>query len=189
MTYDNEQRKTLIELAERSIRYAVSTGEPPFVDPSVLGGWAEQQRATFVTVYLGGGLQGCIGTMQPRRPLAQDIVSNAWRASMHDPRFSAVRPDQIDGVSVHIAVLGPLAKMEIANEADLLRQLRPGTDGLLIDDGIHRATFLPAVWQKVKSPEQFLLFLKRKAGLATGWPPAIQAFRYEVEEFNRETLV
>ena len=188
--YDAAQREALIEIAERAIRHATTTGEVPEVDPSTLGAWAEEPRATFVTVYLDGKLHGCIGTLTPRRPLAEDIANNACRAALEDPRFPPLRNDQVDATHVHLAVLGPLVAMVIADEEDLINKLRVGRDGLLIDDGDrHRATFLPAVWKKVRDPGDFLLFLKRKAGLRPNeWPESMKAFRYEVEEFDRETL-
>jgi hypothetical protein len=83
-------------------------------------------------------------------------------------------------------VLLPLAPIAAPNEAELVAQLRPGIDGLVIDDGLRRATFLPAVWNALPDPGAFLHALRRKAGMPAGvWPATLRAWRYEVEEMVR----
>ena len=69
--------------------------------------------------------------------------------------------------------------MNVHSEADLLAQLRPGVDGLILEDGPHRATFLPDVWSELPSPGDFVLHLKRKAGMRDHyWSPSLRAQRY-----------
>jgi len=112
------------------------------------------------------------------------IAQNAWRAAFHDPRFDPVGEDEIDTLELHLSVLGVLEPLPAGSEVDLLAALRPGLDGLLIDDGAHRATFLPAVWESLPEAGRFLAELKRKAGLRGGWPVAMRAWRYGVVEIS-----
>lgn len=56
--------------------------------------------------------------------------------------------------------------LRFRDESDLLGQLVPGRDGLIIQDGTHRATFLPQVWEQTQDPREFMKHLKLKAGLA-----------------------
>ena len=89
----------------------------------------------------------------------------------------------MDAIEIHISVLHPLTPIDARSEAELAAQLRPGVDGVLIDDGVHRATFLPAVWESLPEPRDFLRALWRKAGLPdASWPATLHAWRYEVDE-------
>jgi AMMECR1 domain-containing protein len=66
-----------------------------------------------------------------------------------------------------------------------LNQLQPGIDGLLIDDGYHRATFLPQVWSELPEPVLFLNQLKSKAGMAqNSWSKTMKCFRYHCDKFG-----
>ena len=71
------------------------------------------------------------------------------------------------------------------SERDLLSQLRPHQDGLIVQDGPHRGTFLPSVWQSLPEPNRFLQQLKLKAGLAPDhWSENMQVWRYSTECFG-----
>ena len=76
--------------------------------------------------------------------------------------------------------------MAFSSEEDVLRQLRPGIDGLILEEGeIHRGTFLPSVWDSLPEPRQFLHQLKLKAGLAPDyWSDTLRILRYTTESFG-----
>lgn len=185
MTYTPEQRAELLDVAEEAIRQGVRGGA---FDLDRLGEWARTPRATFVTVYLDGELNGCIGTLEARRSIASDIANNAQRAAFDDPRFPAIEARDLQDVTVHVAILGPLTPINVASEAELLPQLRVGVDGIVLADGERRGTFLPAVWEKIPEPAEFIARLKQKAGIREEWPESMQVFRFEVEEFDRTDL-
>ncbi len=129
-------------------------------------------------------MRGCIGSLEARRPLVEDIAHNAHAAAFHDPRFPPLSPAELADLTIHIAILQPAEALAFHSEAELLAQLRPGIDGLILQDGAHRATFLPAVWEGLPEPRQFLNELKRKAGLRMDyWSDSIQAWRYTTESF------
>ena len=78
--------------------------------------------------------------------------------------------------------------LEFDGPDDLVRKLRPNVDGVLIERGWSRATFLPQVWEQIPAPEEFLGHLCRKAGLpvnAWRWPD-LQVSTYQVEMFEEE---
>ncbi len=84
-----------------------------------------------------------------------------------------------------MSVLTPPEPFPILDENDLLRQLRPRQDGLIIEDKGHSALFLPVVWDELPNPEEFLGHLKRKAGLAVGhWSPDFTAWRFQAVEIS-----
>ena len=141
------------------------------------------EQASFVTLRNAGELLGCIGTLRPHRPLVCDVVHNAYHAAFSDPRFAPLTAEQLPGLDLHISILSPLERLEVRSEDDLLAQLRPGIDGLLIEDGDRAATFLPAMWPRLARPRTFVRMLKEKAHLpADYWSPTLTAYRYTAEE-------
>ncbi len=127
-------------------------------------------------------MRGCIGTLEAFRPLAEDIAHNAYAAAFQDPRFPPVDASEVDGLDIHLSLLTPAEPMSFQSEQDLLVQLRPGVDGLILAEGGRRGTFLPSVWEQLPEPAQFLEHLKLKAGLPkTYWSDSIRVFRYETE--------
>ena len=82
-----------------------------------------------------------------------------------------------------MSVLTPREELAFTSQADALRQLRPGTDGIVLEFGAHRGTFLPQVWDQLPTPDQFMAALLRKAGLPQGfWAPGVRLFRYQVRK-------
>jgi AmmeMemoRadiSam system protein A len=117
--------------------------------------------------------------------LVVDVADNAFAAAFRDPRFDPLAEWELDGLDLDISVLTPPEPMQFRDEPDLLRQLCPATDGLILEDRGRRGTFLPAVWQSLPEPELFLAELKHKAGLpATYWSPTIKVSRYRTETFG-----
>lgn len=140
--------------------------------------------ATFVTLKQQGRLRGCIGSLSVHRPLIDDVRENAIAAAFRDPRFKPLVPEELDSVQVEVSLLSPLQPMAFRDEADLLAQLRPGIDGLVLEHGGHRGTFLPQVWETLPEPNRFLAELKRKAGLAADfWAGDVRVSRYTVAKW------
>ena len=178
-----EARRELGRLAWAELAAAVRGGRSPAL-PSAP---AEilHPRASFVSLHDGGGaLRGCIGSIEPRRALAADVIANARAAALDDGRFAPVAPVELPQLQVEIAVLSPLAPLAARSRRELLAALEPGADGLLLEDGPWRATFLPVVWEQLPEPERFLAHLERKAGLQVGgWSASRRVWRYAVESF------
>jgi AmmeMemoRadiSam system protein A len=172
----------LLDLARASIRQGVQAGRPLHV---VLEKLAEEllvPRASFVTLEKNGRLRGCIGSLEAWRPLAIDVAENAFAAAFRDPRFPPVQSEEVEELEIHLSLLTMPIAMTFSSEIDLLAQLRPGVDGLILSDGPCRGTFLPSVWSELTTPQLFLAQLKRKAGLAADyWSPGVRIWRYETE--------
>jgi AmmeMemoRadiSam system protein B/AmmeMemoRadiSam system protein A len=147
--------------------------------------WLDRLAATFITLKKDGRLRGCIGSLQAHRSLREDIGANARAAAFQDPRFAPLKFEELMPVRIEVSLLSPLEPVEFGDEADLLRQLRPGMDGLVLEHGRHRGTFLPQVWESLPAPAQFLGELKRKAGLpADFWDAGIRVSRYGVSKWT-----
>jgi AmmeMemoRadiSam system protein B/AmmeMemoRadiSam system protein A len=149
------------------------------------------EGAAFVTLQKDGKLRGCIGSIVAHQPLIEDIAQNAQKAAFHDPRFPSLSLDEIktSAIHIHISVLGPQTPMTFSSEADLLAQIRPHRDGLILQDQGRRGVFLPSVWEQLSDARSFLNHLKRKAGLPeTHWSDTVQVWRYVTEEIRSENL-
>ena len=125
----------------------------------------DQTGASFVTLKKEHQLRGCIGTLEAHRPLGKDVIHNAQAAAFSDPRFTPVSADELQQLQLQISILTQPQPLPAMPEEQLLNFLTPGRDGLVLHEGSHRATFLPAVWESLPKPQHFLQELKRKAGL------------------------
>ena len=147
--------------------------------------WLREPGASFVTLTMDGRLRGCIGSLVAHRPLGQDVASNAQSAAFADPRFRPLSAADIDRVHIEVSVLSPSEPIQFTDRADALRQLRPGIDGVILDAGWHRATFLPQVWDELPAPEDFIRHLLAKADLPPDrWDTSIRLARYTVTAFD-----
>jgi len=176
----------LLALANEAIDYGLAHGESPAVDLSRYSPALREQRAAFVTLLdHDGGLRGCIGSIEAQQPLAIDVTANAFAAAFQDPRFPPLTRAERAGIHCKLSVLTPLERMSFADELDLIHQLEPGRDGVLIEAGQRRGTLLPQVWTDLPEPRDFWQTLKRKAGLAPDkWPTDLKAYRYRAESIG-----
>ncbi len=180
---------TLLKVAGASIQHGLAKNKPIQVNQESFPPVLQQTGACFVTLYKNGQLRGCIGSPEAHRPLIQDVTHNAFRSAFKDPRFPALKSSEIERLDVSISVLSPQVAMTFENEADLLGQLRPGVDGLVIADGPMRALFLPSVWAQLPEPVDFLNRLKLKAGMgANHWSDSFTAHRFIAGEVKQSTL-
>lgn len=184
-----EQRQTLLQVARRSIAHGLAQGVPLTVDPTEFDPALQAVRASFVTLERHGDLRGCIGHLEAEQALVADVAENAFSAAFRDPRFPPLSASELPELSVHISVLTPAEPLQFKDEADLLAQLHPGEDGLILTDGPNRGTFLPSVWESLPDPADFFRQLKRKAGLTTDhWSRSLRVSRYRTESFGDDTV-
>lgn len=185
MSLNNAQKTLLLKLARESIAYGLQTGQALSVDLNTVEQALTNKAASFVTLQHQGQLRGCIGMLEAQRPLVQDVSENAFAAAFRDPRFPPLSAQEFTDLDLHISILSPAQAMHFTSEQDLIAQLQPGIDGLILQEGYRRGTFLPSVWEQLPHPSQFLRHLKQKAGLpADYWSDKIKAYRYNAESFS-----
>jgi len=174
----------VLRLARDSIEYGLVHGEPSRVDCDELPRVLTEPAATFTTLRFEGYLRGCCGTLEAVRPLAEDVMHSAFQAAFRDVRFEPVGKHEVDTIRLEVSVLSPLETIPVSGEAELLQQLTPGVDGLVIVAGGRRATFLPKVWEMLPEPERFLAGLKAKCGLAEDyWSGRLAFQRYRTVSY------
>jgi hypothetical protein len=148
-----------------------------------------QPGATFVTLTQNAALRGCIGSLEARRPLDQDVRANAVAAAFSDPRFPPLTLAEFAHTRVEVSLLTVPQPISFTDEADAIRQLRPHVDGVILIAGPRRGTFLPQVWEQLPEPRQFLAHLKQKAGLPSDWwSSEVQLQRYEVQKWKEAPI-
>ena len=180
------ERETLLQIARRAISRRAQGESAPALELESLTPRLQQTGASFVTLTLAGRLRGCIGSLTGRRPLAQDVQENALAAAFHDPRFPPLRAAELATLTLEISVLSAPQPLSHNSPEKLTTKLRPGIDGVVLQRGIQRATYLPQVWEQLSEPREFLAHLCAKAGLPRdAWrQPGIEISTYQVEKFN-----
>jgi MEMO1 family protein len=171
---------TLLGLARASIGAALGCNPAPVIPDEL---WLKIARASFITLKKDGELRGCIGSLEARRPLGEDVVANARAAAFQDPRFSPLSREEFDGskaIDIEVSLLSTPRRVLFEDHADLIRQLRPGEDGIILECEGRRATFLPQVWESLPDPEQFLAQLKQKAEI----PANVRTARCTVRRYG-----
>lgn len=182
-----ELQAHLLQCARAAIEHGVQHGSSLKPRDSQYLGSLRQDGASFVTLLLNRQLRGCIGSLQAHRPLLEDVMENAYASAFRDPRFSPVREEELPQLQLKISVLTPATLMTFKSEQDLIDQLKPGRDGLVLSDQGHRGTFLPSVWEQLPKPRDFFNHLKRKAGLPVDyWSDTLQVERYHTLEFGED---
>jgi len=183
--YSDAEQRVLLEVARASIACGFKENTPPPVRAEDYPESLRLKRATFVTLRLHGELRGCIGGFEADFPLVEDVAEHAFAAAFRDPRFSPLTREEFADVELEISILHPFERLECNSEAELLAMLRPGVDGVLLEEGGRRGTFLPAVWRELPSPREFLRHLKRKAWLPEDyWSDDLRVYRYTVDEIH-----
>lgn len=144
-----------------------------------------QIAATFVTLTRNHALRGCIGSLDAHRPLIEDVRHNAIAAAFADRRFAPLARAELVRVRFEVSLLTPATALAAPDQAAAIAALRPGIDGVILEYGPRRATFLPQVWQTLPEAERFLGELKRKAGLPEQfWADELKLSRYQVRKWQ-----
>jgi AmmeMemoRadiSam system protein A len=181
--FTESEKKTLLRLAREAIESAVDPAHHAVkFDLHSLPPALRECKTSFVTLYNGDQLRGCIGGLVAEHALAEDVRIHAAAAATKDFRFLPVRADEIPQLSIEISVLSTPEPLEYEGPDDLIGKLRPGEDGVILQQGVRRATFLPQVWKKVPDPKRFLGMLCEKAFLPPdAWKSGkLQVFTYQV---------
>jgi len=181
-----EEKQILLRLARQALDMGVRGQKIPPLDQKSMPPRLQEKGASFVTLTIRGNLRGCIGALEPYQSLADDVREHAVAAALQDYRFPKVTPEELSQIEVEISRLTIPVPLEYSTPEDLLAKLRPGIDGVLLRDGIRRATFLPQVWEKIPNPAEFLDNLCYKMGDSPElWRKKhLEVSTYQVEEFH-----
>ncbi len=180
------ERLALLKIARQALEAAVSSQPFHELDRKELPASFLEPGAVFVTLTRRGELRGCIGALEAYQPLVDDVCEHAAAAALQDYRFPPVTVEELAEIEIEISRLTKPTPLAYADASDLLKKLRPNVDGVILRDGWRRATFLPQVWDKIDSPEEFLSHLCYKMGASPNlWQhKKLDVSIYRVEEFH-----
>jgi AmmeMemoRadiSam system protein A len=183
---NEDERRLLLQIARQALEACVCGTFLPPLDWDSLPACFKEPGATFVTLTRLGQLRGCIGALEARQPLAEDVREHAQAAALEDYRFLQVVPEELPHITIEISRLTTPQPLAYQGPEDLISKLRPGMDGVVLREGLRRATFLPQVWEKIADPELFLSHLCQKMGISpNAWrQKKLEVFTYQVEEFH-----
>tara|TARA_Y100001001_G_C7924739_1_gene279979 strand:+ start:37 stop:597 length:561 start_codon:yes stop_codon:yes gene_type:complete len=177
----NAADETLLTIVLQSIKYGLKHNKPGTIRTESLPESLLKLGASFVTLTLDGELRGCIGSVKPHRPIAQDVAANAYLAAFQDSRFSPLTATELKNIHFSIMLLSPLEPIDFDDESELITIIRPNIDGLVLQEGDNRGVFLPDMWQNIPDKQSFLNALKFKAGLKQNyWSDSLNCWRFTV---------
>jgi MEMO1 family protein len=177
-----DEKGFLLKLARASLEASVKAEKLPL--PADVPAGVKGNQGCFVTLTENGELRGCIGYIEPIKPLYQAVMENAGNAALSDPRFPRVTPAELASIKVEVSALTRPEPLDYKDPQDLLNKLVPTVDGIILQKGPYQSTFLPQVWEQLPDKVQFLEHLSRKGGMPPdGWKTA-NVKRYRAEHFS-----
>jgi len=183
-----EEERLLLRIARDSLERYVREGERVDTEAYPLTPTLREPHGAFVTLRSAGELRGCIGYTKSLEPLAATVRDNAINAATRDPRFSPVKPEELDGVHIEVSALCPGDEVgspfiRVGDTSEIVI----GRDGIFLECGAARGgLLLPQVpveqgWDLA----QFLQGICRKAGVPDGaWrDPDNNLYRFSAQVF------
>jgi AmmeMemoRadiSam system protein A len=188
LTLSREEKVYLLTLARNAINLAIKGQAQPKINVAGLSELLKADGAAFVTLTKNKELRGCIGALEAYQPLVNDVREHAIAAALEDYRFPPVSSDELAAIQIEISRLTQPRVLEYIDSESLIQLLRPGVDGVILTDGMRRATFLPQVWEQLPNPEDFLGHLCHKMGANpdTWQKKHLAVSTYQVEEFHEK---
>ena len=153
------QSDDYVRLARAAVEAYVRNRETLAVPDGLPDEMLRRQAGTFVSIHEHGALRGCIGTIGPTRDcIAKEIIGNAISASTRDPRFPAIRPEELPWLEISVDVLGEPEDIDSVDELDVKRY------GVIVSSGRKRGLLLPDL-DGIDTPEQQVEIAMKKGGI------------------------
>lgn len=180
--------KIAVKIARKVVDGYITSGKVPEIKsyPKEF----KEKRGAFVTLntYPDHKLRGCIGYIEPIKPLIDTIVDNAMNAATRDPRFMPLRPKELDSVVVEVSILTPPEPIKVKKPKDLINEVVIGRDGLIAEmPPFYKGVLLPQVpIEENWDVETFLAHTCWKAGLNfDDWlNPKVKFYRFSAEVYK-----
>lgn len=178
-SFTKTDEQDLLNIAHQSIEHGLKNGECLKVNEVEYPTALQQPYGAFTTLKYNGALRGCKGSLEVTLPLVNTVAYSAYSSAFNDIRFPPLQPGEFAQLKISLSVLSPKEKLSFTSEEDLIEQIQPGIDGLVLDYNSQRGTLLPSVWNTIPDAREFLLIVKQKAGFDRDfWDEDLQAYRY-----------
>lgn len=186
MKITSKEKEFLLKLARQTLEEYFVAGNKLKADEKKVAKNLREKRATFVTLSKNGELRGCIGQILPKFPLYRDVVNNTLSAAFADTRFPQLKYEELKNLKIEISVLTVPKRIIYDDTEDLLKKIKAGEYGIIMQSVFSQATFLPDVWKDLPKIADFLSNLSLKAGLGPdAWKnPDCEFFYYRTESIS-----
>lgn len=180
-----EEKDYLLKLVRQTLDEYYKTGKILKVSEADVPARLKASQGVFVTLTENGNLRGCIGYIEPVESIYQSVIDNAVSAAVNDPRFMPVTKDELKDIKIEISVLSVPQVLDVPAKSRLTT-LRPLVDGVVLEEGNKRSTYLPQVWEELADPEEFLSSLCQKGGFTKNcWTKEeIKLYTYQADVFH-----
>ncbi len=181
-----QEGELAVRLARKAIEECLRNGKK--IDPDDLPKVFHEKRGIFVTLNKKKNrkeLRGCIGRPYPMTPLGEAIIASAINAARDDPRFPAVKPEEIDDLVIEVTVL-TVPKIIKAKPKDMPEKIVIGRDGLIVATDMCQGLLLPQVAvEHGFDCTEFLCQTCMKAGLMPdAWLNGAKVYSYQGQIFE-----
>lgn len=181
--FSSAQQQALLDLTKLAVKHAITNNTPLPIADNIFKSlpWLNSKRAVFVTLNKNGILRGCMGYTFPIATLGESLVQSALNASLRDPRFTPVTPDEFNSLEISLSILDYPQRLLANSPVEITNALKPNIDGVIIQYGKQQSLFLPQVWTTFPQPEIFLtqLCLKQNAPAQCWQYPEARIYRFE----------
>ncbi len=184
---NKKDKKYLLKIARRAIQKYFQDEGVFQIEEDELPQSLKEKNGTFVTIWKNNELRGCIGNLESEKPIYQSVIDNCIASALLDPRFTALKNDELNDIKIEISILSELKKLpNFTDHNSFLKYLNKYKPGLLIKKETYQATFLPQVWEDLNSAELFISHLCEKAGLEKDeWKKMdLEIYQYSAEVFK-----
>ena len=179
----------LLQLSRHTLEYFFETHNRLSIDMlNIQSAILWEKRGVFVTLTKKGILRGCIGSLEPVQTIVESVIDNTLAAAFSDFRFKPLEKSELKDIKIEISILDSSKKLDIQKPQDIIKFLEQNKPGVILENMYYRATFLPQVWEEIRSPIEFLESLSFKAGLdKDAWKDKnTKLFIYNVQTFKEE---
>lgn len=178
-SFSHDEEQQLLNIAYESIEYGLRHDAHLKVNEQEYCVTLQNHNAAFTTLKCNGMLRGCTGTIEAIQPLISAVAHFAFISAFHDSRFPPLQTSELNQLNISISILSPKEELSFISEQDLIEQIRPGVDGLVMEYNGQIGTLLPSVWGNITDKHEFLSTVKLKAGFPQDfWTNDIQVSRY-----------
>lgn len=184
--FARHNKEAILQIVEKSLLKAVKNNEIYTPERNEYNDVLFNKGASFITLEKNNRLRGCIGSLFPTTAIAKDLAKNTFSAAINDSRFNPIKENELKDITFKVSLLTGFEEIKFTSYDNLIEQIKPKTDGLLIKDGERQGLFLPSVWKDIPNKKEFLTELKIKAGLSPNyWSDNIEVFRFRTVEITK----
>ncbi len=191
---NNEDKSSILKVAKKTIAYAMRYDKIMPIEIESFSDILRTPWGLFVTIetekntniYKSRSL-GSKGSVKSTYPLIKGVVEYSYGAGFKDERFYPLNIERVENFTLNISICSIPLAINCSSDMDIIRQLVPYKDGILLEVNDVKSSFSPNVWKLLPRAKDFWLNLRKKANLRTGvWSDSFKISRYYTVELRED---